>query len=58
MIRKIFVPKTDAIRSNLGYCIMRIGCDVTCDLDQDINQKIKTFEAICATVCRTLKGRT
>jgi hypothetical protein len=29
MIRKIFVPKTDAVRSNLEYCIMRIGCDMT-----------------------------
>jgi hypothetical protein len=37
VIRKIFVPKTDAIRSFLGYCIMRLGCDVTCELDQDIN---------------------
>jgi hypothetical protein len=58
VIRKIVVPKTDAIRSNLGYCIMRIGCDVICELDQDINLKIKTFQAICATVCRILKGRT
>lgn len=33
-----------------------LGCDVIYEKDQDINQKVQTFEDICGTVRRPVNG--
>ena len=35
-----------------------LGCDITFEEEQDINKKINTYQHICGTIRRTIKGKT
>jgi len=41
-----------------GISFRYLGCDISYELDRDIEEKVNKFQAICGTINRSLKNKT